>query len=355
MSHVTFKRKNREFFDELNKKIDEYFFSNHIKRTGNYKIYLKSAFLFSMATLSYSLILFSSFPTWALVLFCIVLGISLAGIGFNIMHDGAHKSYSSKNWLNEVMGYSLNLMGGNVFIWKNKHNHNHHSYTNIEGMDDDIDIKPWIRSHLNQPKRWYHRYQHIYALLLYGLTYLNWVFWGDFKKYFSKKIANTAMKEMNVKEHFIFWISKALYFTLFLFIPIYLMGFWQGIVGYFIVAFVCGIILGVVFQLAHLTEEATFPMPSGDSDQIENDWVQHQIATTVNFAPENKMLFWFTGGLNFQVIHHIFPKINHIHYPQMNPLIRKTCLKYEIKYNEYPSFWTALASHLSYLKKLGCS
>lgn len=352
MKHVTFKKINKDFFDEVKEKIDEYFLSNKISRTGNYKIYIKSVVFILIAAISYAMILFSTFPAWILVIFCVLLGVSFAGIGFNIMHDGAHESYSSKNWLNEIMAYSLNLMGGNIFIWKNKHNLNHHTYTNIEGIDDDIDIKPWIRTHLNQPKRWYHRYQHIYALGLYGLTYFNWVFAGDFKKYFSKKIANTDLNKMNLKEHFIFWISKIVFFTLFLVIPIVKIGFWETIVGYFIVSFVCGIILGIIFQLAHLTEDTEFPMPS-DSNKMEQNWVLHQIATTVNFATKNKTLFWFTGGLNFQVIHHIFPKINHIHYPEINELIRETCSKFNIKYTEYSDFWSALRSHISYLKRLG--
>lgn len=353
MTHITFKKTHTEFYSEIKERIDNYFSSNKINRTGNYKIYVKSIVFILISAISYAMILFFAFPLWLLIIFCILLGISFAGIGFNIMHDGAHGSYSNKNWLNEMVGYSLNLMGGNVFIWKNKHNFNHHNYTNIEGMDDDIDVRPWIRTNLNQPKHWYHRYQHIYALALYGLTYFNWVFIGDFKKYFSKKIANVELDKMNLKEHLIFWISKAIFFILFLVIPMVKIGFWQAIVGYSIMSFVCGIILGVIFQLAHLMEEAEFPTPSKDSNKIEKNWVLHQIATTVNFATKNRILFWFTGGLNFQVVHHIFPKISHIHYPEINKLVRETCSKFNIKYTEYASFWSALHSHISHLKHVG--
>lgn len=353
MTHATFNKANDKFFEEVKGKIDEYFSSKKIKKTGNYKIYLKSIIFVLLTISSYIIILFFPFPSWILVLFCILLGISFAGIGFNVMHDSAHGSFSSKKWINEIAGYSLNLMGGNVFIWKNKHNINHHTYTNIEGLDEDIDIKPWIRTHLYQPKKWYHRYQHIYSLGLYGLVHTNWVFIEDFKKYFSKKIANTPLNKMNMKEHFIFWISKALYFSIFLIIPMSKIGFWNTIIGYFIVSFVCGIILGVIFQLAHITDETEFPIPSEDSNKIEQNWVLHQIATTINFAKKNKFIFWFTGGLNFQVVHHLFPKISHIHYPAINELIRETCNKYQIKYTEYRSFWNALSSHISYLKRMG--
>lgn len=353
MSYAFFNKKNNRFFDELKEEVNKYFLKNNFKRTGNYKIYLKSAVFLLLTFFTYALLLMGIFSTWASIGLCIFLGTMLAGIGFNIMHDGAHGSYSSNKWLNEMMGYSLNLIGGNVFIWKNKHNLNHHSYTNIEGLDDDINIEPWIRTNCNQPRHWYHRYQHVYGLVLYGITYVYWVFVNDFKKYFSKKIADTDLEVMNLKEHVIFWVSKLVYVTLFLLIPMVKLGVLQTLVGYFIMAFVCGFIIGVVFQLAHVIEEAAFPVPSGDSKKLEQEWVLHQIATTVNFAVKNRAIFWLTGGLNFQVVHHIFPKISHVHYRAINEVIRATCKKFQVKYTEYPSFWSALRSHIFYLKYIG--
>lgn len=353
MKRVIFDIANVNFFNEIKFNIDGYFSDKKVSRFGNYKIYIKSIFFVMLAVFSYTAILFSPVPLGILLCLYILLGTVFAGIGFNVMHDGGHGSYSRKNWLNEIAGYSLNLMGGNIFIWKNKHNCNHHNYTNVEGLDDDIDIKPWVRTHLSQPKHWYHRYQHIYALGLYGLTHLNWVFIGDFKKYFSKKIGNTDLLRMNLKEHFIFWISKALFITLFLVIPIVQFGFWKAFIGYILMSFVCGFILGIVFQLAHLVEDAEFPLPLENSNKLEKTWVLHQIATTANFAIKNKFIFWFTGGLNFQVVHHLFPKISHIHYPAINKLIKATCFKYNVKYTEYSGFFRALHSHIFFLKRIG--
>ncbi|NGX61752.1 MAG: NADPH-dependent stearoyl-CoA 9-desaturase [Chlamydiae bacterium] len=351
--NITFNRKNEIFFDQVKEKIEKYFSQARIKRTGNYKIYIKSAVFALMSISCYLMILSLAFPLWGLAIVSIFLGVSFAGIGFNIMHDSAHGSFSSKKWLNELAAYSLNLMGGNIFFWKNKHNINHHTFTNIEGKDEDIDIEPWIRSHVNQPRHWYHRYQHIYSLVLYGLTYFNWVFVEDFKKYFSKEIAGAKLNNFNLKEHAIFWVSKTFFFSVFIIIPIIEIGFWKTVFVYTIMSVVCGFIMGIVFQLAHLVEDVEFPMPAEGSNKIKNNWILHQIATTVNFAPKNKAVFWFTGGLNFQVVHHLFPKINHIHYPKINVLIRETCVKFNIKYTEYPSVWSALRSHLSYLKRMG--
>lgn len=337
----------------MKQRVNTYFEENNLSSFGNYKIILKSCIFILVGFLIYFSLLTFALPTPISLFLCVLLGCTFAGIGFNVMHDGAHGSYSKNAFINEVMGYSLNLLGGNLFIWKNRHNLNHHSFTNVDGIDDDINIDPWIRTHFNQKRRWFHRYQHIYSPLLYSITYLAWIWGSDFKMYFSGKIANTIRHKMNLKEHFIFWASKLIYIALFFVIPSLRWGFLPAFVGYLTMSAVCGLILGIVFQLAHIVEKAKFPLPSTETNQLENEWLLHQIATTANFAMDNRVLSWLFGGLNFQVVHHIYPKISHIHYPAINKLIRETCTKFNVQYNEYPTFWEAFRSHLAYLKYVG--
>ena len=353
MQKVTFNNKNSTFFNVLKGKVDAYFESNNIKQTGNYKLYIKTALLFISAAVLYTFIVFFTPPTLVSILLCCLMGVNLAGIGFNIMHDGAHGSFSTKTWVNELMGYSLNMMGGSVYLWKHKHNVNHHSFTNIEGMDDDIDIKPWIRVHDEQKKYWFHRFQHIYWVILYGITYLLWIFFQDFQKYFTGKVGETPFRKMDLKEHVIFWASKILYIGVALVLPIFSVGLLQTIVGYSIIAFVCGIIIAVVFQLAHVVEDARFSTPDKDVYKIEDEWAVHQIKTTANFATKSKIVSWFTGGLNFQVEHHLFPRISHIHYPKISELVKETCAQFNINYLEFPTVYSAVRSHVLHLKHVG--
>ncbi len=291
MQKVSFNNKNSVFFNALKDKVDNYFKTNDIPQTGNYKLFIKTGLLLVSVAVLYTILVFFTPNLWVSILLCCLLGTNLAAIGFNIMHDGAHGSFSKKPWVNELMGYSLNIMGGNVYLWKYKHNVNHHSFTNIEGMDDDIDIKPWIRVHDDQKKYWYHRFQHIYWVVLYGVTYLLWVFVQDFTKYFSGKIGETPFRKMDIKEHFIFWGSKLLYIGLALVLPIFSVGLLQTILGYFLIAFVCGFIIAVVFQLAHVIEDATFSTPDKEIYKIEEEWAVHQIKTTANFATKSSS--WF--------------------------------------------------------------
>ncbi|MBS1489137.1 MAG: acyl-CoA desaturase [Bacteroidetes bacterium] len=338
------------FFQTLKEKVDHYFLDQKTERTGNKKLYIKSIAQFFTALLLYVFLVFIPSPPWGTLLLAALLGVNLAMLGFNIMHEGGHQSFSKHNWLNSLAGYCLNMLGGNIYFWKIKHNVNHHTYTNIEGVDSDIDVRPFMRLHPNQLKHAIHRYQHIYWFVLYGISYIAWVFYEDFVKYFRGKIA-AHMKPMNlpVREHIIFWLTKIIYVILSLVLPIIFLGWIKAWVVFLVVTFVCGLFISIVFQLAHVVESTDFPLEK----KIETEWAVHQINTTSNFAVSNKLLFWMLGGLNFQIEHHLFPKISHIHYPQINQLVKETCQEFNIVYREYTTMVEAFASHLLYLRKMG--
>jgi linoleoyl-CoA desaturase len=355
MSKIKFNNSNPEFFNTLKGRVNAYFEDKSIKETGNYKLYSKTVILAVALVVSYLwMVFFTPESNLLSIAVCIIMGVNVAAIGFNVMHDGAHGSYSSKQWVNKFMGFSLNVLGGNVYLWSQKHNINHHSYTNVEGLDDDIDIKPFIRVHSTQPRYWFHRFQQYYSLFLYGLTYLFWVFSNDFNKYFSGKIAeHTKMRKMDMPEHFNFWLSKILYIGLFIVMPFFFVGIIPTIVGYLVMAFTAGVVISIVFQLAHVVEEAEFITPTSDTMKIETEWAKHQINTTVNFATKSKSMSWLLGGLNFQVEHHLFPRISHVHYPEINKIVKQTCLEFGVMYKEFPTVFSAIKSHLSHLKTAG--
>lgn len=350
---INFKVKYQEFAVVLREEINEYFKKNNISKFGNWRLYSKTIILFSILFLCYASCLF--FPIhWSVQLLnCALMGIVMAGIGFNVMHDGAHGSYSKYTWLNEIMAHSLNFMGGAVYLWKQKHNVIHHNYTNIEGVDDDIDIRPLIRTNANQPKKAIHKFQHLYFLPLYTFTSIWWIFFRDFLKYFTGKIASVTYPKMDVKQHFIFWISKIIHIGFFIGLPMYIVGVVPTIIGYIFMLMIQGLILAIVFQMAHVVDETTFPMPEENSNVIDNTVVMHQLETTANFSMNSKIVSWFTGGLNYQIEHHLFPKISHIHYPELSKIVKNLCSKYGVNYIEFPTFYSVFRSHFLHLKKLG--
>jgi linoleoyl-CoA desaturase len=350
MSFVSFNTQDHPFFDQLKTSVDSYFSENNLNRWGNWKIYLKTAIFMLAAVALYIWLVFFTPGVVASLIICAVLGLVFAGIGFNVMHDSAHGSFSDKTWLNNLMGYSLNMMGGDVHLWKTKHNLVHHSFTNIEGLDDDIDIQPFMRMHGEQKRYWAHRYQHIYGLLLYAINYTLWVFYFDFKKYFTMKIGDTKIRKYKLKDHVSFWTTKLIYVFLFLVLPMMKVGVVPTLIGYAVLTVVCGIVIAIVFQLAHVVEETSFPEPQA---QMGTEWAVHQINTTSNFATGSRITRWFTGGLNHQVEHHLFPRISHVHYPALNQIVKDTCKQFGIQYNEHKTVLQAVRSHYVHLRNIG--
>ena len=343
----------QSFHLELKKRINEYFESTGKSLTGNGQLYLKAGILLSLFLFFYIHLVFFTPTTWLAILECVLLGLVVAGIGFNIMHDGAHGSFSKHKWVNGFAAFTLNLLGGSSFMWNVKHNVIHHAYTNVDGVDDDIDIQPWMRMSSTQPKRKLHKYQHFYFWFLYSMLYILWVFVLDYQKYFKKKVGGMPIKSMSLSDHLVFWGFKVLYLILFFIIPFYTVGVLPTIIGFLIFSLIAGFVLSIVFQLAHTVEHTAFPVPQEDTGKLEDEWAIHQLKTTANFAPRSKLISWFVGGLNFQVEHHLFPKISHVHYPELRKIIKQACAEFGVPYVEYPRMRHAIGSHVSFLREMG--
>ena len=344
---------SQSFHTELKQRVNHHFTEAGKSFTGGKKLYFKAIIFFTAFIFLYVHLVFFTPAIVFAIAECILLGFATAAIGFNIMHDGAHGSFSKNKEVNKLAALSLNILGGSHFMWNMKHNVIHHAYTNIDGIDDDIDIKPWMRMSSTQPKYAMHRYQHIYFWFLYAMLYIFLIFVFDYQKYFKGRIGEVPLKNMSLKDHFIFWGSKGLHLAVFIVIPIYTLGFVSWIVGFSIFAIVTGLVISIVFQLAHTVEHTDFPMPNEATGRLDDEWAVHQLKTTANFAPHNKLISWFVGGLNFQIEHHLFPKISHVHYPQLRCIIKQTCAEFNVPYIEYKKMRYAIASHVAFLRQMG--
>jgi linoleoyl-CoA desaturase len=353
MPKVTFNSRNSAFYTDLKKAVEKYFTENSIKKTGNWKLYIKTATLIPIAIILYILLLSVDMSLFVGILASGTLGFVLSSIGFNVMHDACHGSYSTKKWINDLLGLSLNALGGNAFIWKFKHNIVHHTYTNVDGIDDDIAKSPVIRQCSTQKWVPAHKFQHIYVLLVYAISSFAWVFIMDFTKYFTQRVYNTDLQKMSLNEHVLFWLSKVMYVLFYIVVPVYFVGWGAWSIGFASMHVVMGLTLALVFQLAHVVEHTEFEKMEGDTMLIENEWAVHQVKTTANFAPKNTVISWFVGGLNYQVEHHLFPRISHVHYPQISNIVKEKCEKFEVPYNVYLTMSEAVASHFRMMKDLG--
>ncbi len=351
---VTFNNSKTPFMDAINEKVNNYFTNTKIPKTGNWKLYTKSLILFPVFILFYTLMVSLHLNPVYNIIAALLLGITSALIGFNVMHDGSHGGYSKNKLLNLFMAYSANLIGAEAHFWRTKHNVLHHTYTNVVGMDDDIEKHPLFRFSQYQERKFMHRFQYLYWIVLYPFSSIGWIYYGDFKTYFTGKIiGDYQYPKMSMQEHIIFWITKIVNPIIFIIIPIYSLGLLNGIICFLAMHFVLSYSLNIVFQLAHVVEGTAFAQKQ--DGKIEKEWAIHQVETTADFATKSKLVSWLVGGLNFQVEHHLFPKISHVHYPVINKFVRETCTQFNIIYIENKTFAGAFWSHIKYLKQLGIS
>ncbi len=354
---VKFTNKDKsKFFATLKTNVDQYFVQNNISKHADARMVLKTITMMAAYYVPYALLLIFHVPALILVGLFIIMGTAMAGIGMSVMHDANHNAYSSNPTVNKFVGYSLNLMGGAVFNWKLQHNLLHHTYTNINGMDDDIDGASMMRFSPDRPYKKVFRFQYIYAFFFYAILSLHWITGKDFLQLINyRKNGVNRESKAGVYRQFatLLWI-KGFYYFYMLFIPIYFFHYSIGplILGFVSLHVVCGLILSVVFQLAHTVQGTTFPMPN-NSGEIENDWAIHQMNTTADFARDNAFVNWYVGGLNFQVEHHLFPGICHVHYRAISDIVKSTAEEFDVPYLDNPTFWGAVGSHIAILKYFG--
>ena len=342
------------FQKTLKARIDRYFrFTKRSPRDCT-QMYVKTGIVLSWFAASYALLVFAPLTWWLAIPLAVSLGLAMSAIGFNIQHDGGHRAYSSRNWVNSLMAKSLDLLGGSSYVWNHKHNTVHHTHTNITGHDDDIEVGFLARMSPHQKRYAFHRYQHWYLWLLYGFLPVKWQLFDDYLNIARGRIGNYRFARPKGKDLAVFIAGKAVFYSLAFVIPVLAGHSILTTVGFYLLAnWVNGILLATVFQLAHVVEEAGFPMPDEDSGKMSVHWAVHQVQTTVDFARSNKVLCWFLGGLNFQVEHHLFPRICHIHYPKISRIVENVCKEFGVQYNAHRGFWSGVASHVRWLRQMG--
>ncbi|PST83159.1 acyl-CoA desaturase [Pedobacter yulinensis] len=342
------------FYATLRSRVDQYFKQQQRSPHANGQMWGKTMFFLAGFIGIYLLIILGPFSPLVLLSLAAALGMFSAFVGFNICHDAIHGAFSGSRKVNRFLSFIFNLIGANPYVWSITHNVIHHTYTNIPGHDEDIEIAPGlIRVAKEDDINPIQRYQHWYAFPLYSLASLSWVFRKDYVKFFRKSVSAHTGSHPRM-EYFNLFFYKALYYFLFLALPVMVMdvSWWQVMIGFLVLHFAEGLTMGLVFQLAHVVEGTSFPSPNAQG-KMDEVWAEHQMHTTANFATQNRLMGFFLGGLNRQIEHHLFPKVCHIHYRDIAVIVRQAAAEFNLPYIENKSFLAALRSHYLILKKFG--
>jgi len=341
------------FQTELRRRVEAYFRNSGRRQRDCPQMYLKTGIVFAWLAISYFLLVFRADTWWLAVPLAISLSLAMAAVGFNVQHDGGHNAYSNRPWVNRLMALTLDLIGGSSYVWRWKHNVLHHTYVNITGYDSDIDLGFLGRLTPHQRQYGFQRFQHWYMWPLFGLVTIKWHLVTDFRNILLGRIGSYRFPRPRGWDLVAFIVGKTAFFCLAFVIPLLMHPIWSVLLLYAAVSFLEGVVLSVVFQLAHCVEEAAFTLPEGDTCRIENAFAVHQVQSTVDFARHSRLAAWLLGGLNFQIEHHLFPHICHINYPALSPLVEGTCQEFGVKYAEHDSIGAGIASHYRWLRRMG--
>ena len=344
-----------EFQRALRQRVEETIGAAGLRRRDCPRMYLKIGVILAVFVLTYCLLVFAAHTWWQALPLGLLLSFAVACIGFDIQHDGSHKAVSDRPWVNKLAAMSLDLVGGSSYVWRWKHVVFHHMYVNIHGHDTDIELGIFGRLCPAQPRRAAYRWQQWYLWPLYGVMTAKWHFYDDYRDVILGRMGANPFPRPRGWDLVEFVGGKLVFMALAFGIPLLFHPWWVVLLGYALVTWVVGLLLSVVFQLAHAVEEAGFPQQDRDTGHMAAPWAVHQVGSTVDFAHSNRWVSWLVGGLNFQIEHHLFPTLCHLNYPAIAGVVEQTCRDFGVPYAASPSVRAAIASHFRWLKRMGAA
>jgi linoleoyl-CoA desaturase len=317
-------------------------------------LWTKTACVLVTVLASYLYLLFAASSAAEVVAASIVLGLAAAGIGFVIMHDANHGGYSKSRRVNAIASHSLDLIGGSSYMWRAKHLA-HHTFTNVAEHDPDIDALPFARFDPTQQLRPWHRYQHVYAWALYAFVTLRWQLVSDFVQLRRGRVGRSPFPSPDRRQLAVLFAGKAFFVAWAVIVPLLLHPPLIVIATFLLVSAVASLWLTMVTQLAHCAEETDHVDPAVKAVEgtYEQAWHVHQVETTVDFAHSNRLLAWYVGGLNFQIEHHLFPRLPHTAYQRLAPIVRQVAHETGVRYDAHRTLRDAIASHQRWLREMG--
>lgn len=354
-------RGENSFMETLTNRVKSYFDTHHISPYANAGMWIKTIVMLLLYFVPYLLMVtgLGAENRWVFMGLWFIMSWGMSGIGTAVMHDANHGTYSPNKKVNRFIGYILEVIGGYTVNWKIQHNVLHHTYTNIAGLDEDIDSIILLRLSPRQKWYWFHRYQYLYAWFFYMAMTLFWMTAKDFLQVIRYKQHDLLVKQKVSLKQALLRISiyKLGYYAYILVLPMLFSGqpwYWV-LAGFLLMHFSSGLFLSCVFQPSHVIEASTFALPVGTDGKrhMEDSWAVHELANTADFAPRSRLLSWFIGGLNYQIEHHLFTNICHVHYKKIAPIVRATALEFGLPYHVKPTFLSALLAHARMMKVLG--
>lgn len=321
-------------------------------RAAQRRAQAKAFVVVTVAVAAYWGLVVKSSAAWTAMLCAATLIVAVTAVATCVMHDANHGSLTRSARLNRLIGYSADLLGASSWMWRFTHNNLHHGNTNVDGVDSDISQAPWARLAPTQPWRRRHRFQHLYMWVLYGFLTMKWLVFGDFSNLLRGRVGEQPLRQRPRHRDVAVMITGKLAHVLWaIAIPLALHPWWIVVSFYVACSWLVGLMLAVIFQLAHCVDRAAFV--SADEPRRADVFELHQLRTTLDVDTRIPGLRWLMGGLNHQIEHHLAPRVPHTLYPLLARRLRTACAARDLPYHSHPTFVAAVRSHARWLREMG--
>ncbi len=341
------------FIRDTRREVDLYLSDRRTRRSGVLRLYVKAVVAVGLSVACWSVLLFVG-PSGLAAGACLVgLSVGVVMTALCVQHDANHGAFFGRARYDHLLGWTADaLLGFSSYTWRVKHNVAHHTYTNVDGHDDDVSQVPLARFAPSQQHRPWYRFQHYYIWPLYTLVGVRWQTLGDILSLVRGRFAETTLRLPHGWNLFALVAGKATFFGWTIVVPLFFYPWWAVLAAYLGFSMILSLVMVTTFQLAHCVEEATFTAHEEMAAE-RRVWAVHEVETTVDFCPRNRVLTWVLGGLNFQIEHHLFPRVPHTHYPQIARIVERNCVAHGVRYTIQPSLTVALRSHFRHLRRMG--
>jgi linoleoyl-CoA desaturase len=338
------------FATVLRARLDHYFVERNLSPKANRTMLAKIALGLGVWAAGFVILYSLPLNAWQIPLVYVLLAVPQTFLILNVAHDSIHNAVSRDGSLNKLLAYIYDGCGVSSYLVRILHNHGHHSSINLLGEDDPLGGRRVFRFTRHAPRKGINRFQHFYAVVFYAMFSLDYVFLRDFEDFFLPNLPYLKKIQHPKREYFILFAGKLVYLSYMIALPIFYLGYSAAavILGFFLMHFVVGFLVAVVFAPTHILESNDFP----ESRSEYEDYVHHIFATTCDFATESPMVTWLTGGLNHHIVHHICPQVCHAHYPHLTKIVKETAAEFQVPYRELSTMRGALSEHYLFLKRL---
>jgi linoleoyl-CoA desaturase len=275
-----------------------------------------------------------------------LLGFFLFLGGTHVLHEGTHGNLSRRPAINRgfVMLYEW-IACFSADQYRLRHLSLHHAQPNVGQLDNDLHAKDLLRFSPAFPHRPYHRFQFIYAPLLYSLGIIQIAWIEDFKRLLTSRLAGHPHAPWRLRDIVRQVSAKLTHFAVFIGIPLTLYPTGSVLLAYLYVYLIGSLGIALIFQVTHVNTMVEFPSVD-KTHLLKKDWYEHQIATAINYAPESQLALFLTGGVNLQIEHHLFPDIPANRYAEVGEKVKEITEKYGQNYNSGSFF-----NHFTYVIK----